>query len=687
MNRSSQDSASPRHPSRLSILVSFLGSMNLAITLLVILAVASVVGTVLEQNQPFQNYLMNFGPFWHELFRTLNLYNVYAAGWFLFVLAFLVVSTAVCIYRTTPTMLRDMRNFRLNVREKSLRSFAHNVQSETHPEPPAQVLERAGNVLGARGYRVRQVEQADGTRLLSAMRGSGNRLGYFFTHGAIVIICVGGLIDGRVPLMLAEMTGNLVLETREIPASQVPEQSRLGPSNPSFRGSVEIPEGHSATVAFITIRDGYVVQDLPFRIEVKDFRVERHETGQERAFESDLVIHDDELDEPLARTISVNEPLIHRGYAIYQASFRDGGSFLNLNLHHLARGARDPLPLDTRVYGNHVQELTDGSRYTFEFTDLQTHNIGTVVDADGNAERRDMGPSLDYTIRDPSGSGMFFRAMKNPMERDGTRFVLTGVRHSTAEPFQYLYMPKDPGGDGVDRFMRMVSFLNDDQQVADVVADVATSAARQFQGTQGEVPLEVVETIMIRLMDLFVQGGYDAIVADIEQRAPQPQWESLMDLFGRVVNMTLREVYMRVLAEEGIESMTGVEAAYLDDALVALDALPHFGSDFLITFNDFEHVQASGLMITKAPGQNVVYFGSLMLIVGVFLMLYMSHRRCWLMVRPAGQGSQLVFAGTSNRNMLEFDEEFDTLSRHVLGQESPGDTTGHARESSENDPR
>lgn len=687
MSRSPQDSASPRRPSRLAILVSFLGSMNLAITLLVVLAVASVVGTLLEQNQPFQNYLMNFGPFWHELFRTLNLYNVYSAGWFLFVLAFLVISTAVCIYRTTPTMLRDMRSFRLGVREKSLRGFAHNVQSEAHPEPPEQVLERAGKVLGSRGYRIRQVEQSDGTRLLSAMRGSGNRLGYFFAHGAIVIICVGGLIDGSVPLKLAEMTGRLELETREIPASQVPEQSRLGDSNLSFRGSVEIPEGHSADVAFITIRDGYVVQDLPFRIEVKDFRVQRHETGQERAYESDLVIHDDTLDEPLARTVRVNEPLVHRGHAIYQASFRDGGSFLDLDLHHLGRGAREPLPLDVRVYGNHVQELTDGNRYTFEFTGLQTHNMGTVVDTDGNPERRDMGPSLDYTIRDPSGAGTFYRAMKNPMERDGTNFMLTGVRHSTAEPFQYLYVPQDPDGRGVDRFMRMVSAIHDDQRVADVVGEVAASAARQFQGSQGDVPLEVVESIMIRLMDLFVQGGYDAIVADIEQRAPQHQWDALMDLFGRVVNMTLRELYIQVLEEEGIDSMSGENAAYLDDALVALDALPHFGSDFLITFNDFEQVQASGLMISKAPGQNVVYFGSLMLILGVFLMLYMSHRRCWLMVRPAGQGSQLVFAGTSNRNMLEFNEEFDTLSRYVLGQEIPSDATGSDPARSENSPR
>ena len=35
------------------VLLEFLGSMNLAITLLVVVAVASVIGTVLQQNQPY----------------------------------------------------------------------------------------------------------------------------------------------------------------------------------------------------------------------------------------------------------------------------------------------------------------------------------------------------------------------------------------------------------------------------------------------------------------------------------------------------------------------------------------------------------------------------------------------------------------------------------------------------------
>ncbi|HEB94755.1 MAG TPA: cytochrome c biogenesis protein ResB, partial [Gammaproteobacteria bacterium] len=109
--------------------------MNLAITLLVAIAIASVVGTVLQQNQPYQDYIIKFGPFWFEVFNTLGLYDVYGAGWFLAILAFLVLSTSVCIWRNTPNMLREMRNFHLNIRYKSLKAFHHKREWEVEAPP------------------------------------------------------------------------------------------------------------------------------------------------------------------------------------------------------------------------------------------------------------------------------------------------------------------------------------------------------------------------------------------------------------------------------------------------------------------------------------------------------------------------------------------------------------------------
>ena len=44
--------------------VELLSSMRFAIALLTVIAVASVIGTILNQNEPYPNYVNQFGPFW-----------------------------------------------------------------------------------------------------------------------------------------------------------------------------------------------------------------------------------------------------------------------------------------------------------------------------------------------------------------------------------------------------------------------------------------------------------------------------------------------------------------------------------------------------------------------------------------------------------------------------------------------
>ncbi|MEY4694139.1 MAG: Cytochrome c biosis protein CcsB, partial [Pseudomonadota bacterium] len=64
----SEDTASPRGQAVLELL----SSMRFAISLLTIICIASVIGTVLKQNEPATNYVNQFGPFWAELFATLK---------------------------------------------------------------------------------------------------------------------------------------------------------------------------------------------------------------------------------------------------------------------------------------------------------------------------------------------------------------------------------------------------------------------------------------------------------------------------------------------------------------------------------------------------------------------------------------------------------------------------------------
>ncbi len=83
--------------------------MRFSISLLTIICIASVIGTVLKQQEPATNYVNQFGPFWADVFGRLSLYTVYSAWWFLLILAFLVISTSLCIARNAPKIAADLR--------------------------------------------------------------------------------------------------------------------------------------------------------------------------------------------------------------------------------------------------------------------------------------------------------------------------------------------------------------------------------------------------------------------------------------------------------------------------------------------------------------------------------------------------------------------------------------------------
>ena len=119
---------------------AFFSSMRFAVALLSLLALASVIGTVLQQNQAEVAYVVEFGPFWHQIFRFLGLYDVYSAPWFVAILAFLMLSTGLCLWRNIPPFLREMKSFRLSASARSLAAMKHSTLLAAAPAP--EIAER-----------------------------------------------------------------------------------------------------------------------------------------------------------------------------------------------------------------------------------------------------------------------------------------------------------------------------------------------------------------------------------------------------------------------------------------------------------------------------------------------------------------------------------------------------------------
>jgi cytochrome c biogenesis protein len=257
--------------------VELLSSMRFAISLLTLVAIASVIGTVLKQNEPMSNYVNQFGPFWFEVFGQFSLYTLYSAWWFLLIMAFLVLSTSLCIFRNAPKMLKDMRSWRENVREESLRNFHHKAEWASSASR-VNLTQRLIAQLADQGYKTKVVAKEQAT-LIAAKQGAANKWGYIFAHSAIVIICVGGLLDSDMPIRFQQwfmgktpFAGNGII-------ADIPQKHRLGLGNPTFRGNTLIPEGATSNTAIIPQQNGVLIQELPFSILLKKFTIDFYSTG------------------------------------------------------------------------------------------------------------------------------------------------------------------------------------------------------------------------------------------------------------------------------------------------------------------------------------------------------------------------------------------------------------------------
>ncbi|RQW28273.1 cytochrome c biogenesis protein ResB [Rhodobacteraceae bacterium CH30] len=641
-------------------------SMRFAIGLLTILAIASIIGTVLKQNEPYTNYAFEFGQFWFLLFEKLGLYDVYHSGWFLTILAFLVLSTSLCIVRNGPGFLKEMKAYREKASDTSLSLMSHSVELDGEVEPEA-VRER----LQAQGFSVKEHQREDGSRVLAAKKGAANKLGYFFAHIAMVVICIGGLMDGNLPLKLGEMSGRVVPETRNVPQSQIPAQSRLSAGNLSYRGNVTIAENRSADVVFLNAGKGYLVQELPFAVTLKQFHVDYYSNGMPKLFASDIVVTDKATGKETKATVKVNHPLVVDGVAIYQASFGDGGSPLELDAWNLAQPQLAPVAI--KGVSQAAQPLrANGQAYTLEFGDLKVYNVEnmakTGMDGDKTLAQRmndarsvkhekalqNVGPSITYKLRDGQGQAHEYHQYMAPIMQEGASYQISGVRRQVSEPFQYLRLPLDDEL-SIKRFMRLnAAFAT--PALYDEVARRTADKAMQGGAISPEMRAQF-ESSVKWVLARFSEGGFPALENFLDERVPQDKRQAVAQTYVKILQGTVGDLMAVADSRAGVAPLAAEQNSYrfLLDSLVASSALHDYGAPVYLQLVGFDQVQASGLQLTRSPGKNLVYLGSLLLVIGIILMFYVREIRVWLVFRPG----RLRLAMTSNRHNRDLDRDFD----------------------------
>jgi len=640
--------------------LEFLGSMYLAITLLMTIAIASVIGTVLLQNQPYNEYRSRFGDFWFEMFEKLGLYDVYTTGWFLFILAFLVLSTSVCIYRNTPHMLRDMKNFRTHAKKKSLQAFHHKNEYVSQLET-AEAEKRISAFIKSRGYLFRR-HQDDEHVVFASMKGRYNKVGYLLTHVSIVLICIGGLIDGNVGLKWKVMNDQVKPLMEDMVVSEVPASSRLQPGDSlSFRGNRSIPEGSTVNAVVLDYRDGYVLQELPFAIEVKDFRIEYYSTGQPKSFQSDLVIHDDQLEQPLEQTIAVNYPLIYRGYSIFQATFGDGGSIMDITAWPLSSKGK-AVPLKGEIFET-IDLKSLGESYRIELTDFRMFNINPVSNDKAEKKFKNSGPSYAFKLRDAAGLAYEYVNYMLPIEKEGRWYLRSDVRQSLEAGFQSLWIPLDKNNE-VNRFMSFRQMMIDGELTSKIIDGLVKTTIQRAGTTDPEMKLQLKRS-MHKILEDYNNGELNRFLSDMAREMDEKTFFEKRAAYLSIMENILVQVYIKVLNAEGIDTSQGIsdpfDQQFFNDAFIELGAIPNYLSPYFFQLSSFKQIEATGLQITRAPGKDLVYLGCVMLIVGVFIMFYMHHKRLWFYLYRENNALHIVMAASSNRNTVEFDNDFDKM--------------------------
>jgi cytochrome c biogenesis protein len=690
-------------------LVELLSSMRFAISLLVIVAIASIIGTVLQQGEPLSNYVDQFGPFWTAVFHRIDLFNVYSSWWFLLIMAFLVVSTTLCLTRNTPKIIVDLKSFKANIREQGLRSFHDKAEVEQLTSREATVAHIVSELKG-HGYAVKvQPVESDpqGATMVAAKTGGLNRIGYILAHSAFVLICVGGLLDGDMMIKLQMLLlGKHVLKTN-MEISQVPKQNILSVRNPTYRGNLSIPEGGSSNMAILTIGDGSVLQPLPFSITLKKFVVDFYSTGMPRLFASNVEITDRKTGKTFPATIKVNEPLTYDGVTVFQSGFDDGGSHLQFKAWPMQGPGDKAFTLDGDVGSS--RQLTNGQQaLRLEITGFRLMNVenmsaaqqdgrtppktdlmqkfdqhlGAAVKRNQSSKLTNVGPAVIYKLRDAAGQAHEFFNYMLPVELDGMKMFLAGERSELGGAYHYLRMPAD-SKDSIDGWMRFRAALDNPatrQQAVDAYvkdslpADASPTLVSQLKDTAG------------RTLDIFAgdiprdpksgaplvkaPGGLPALAEFLERNVPKDQLAKASDVFIRVLNGTLWQLWQVSRAQAGLPAAVDSPAntRYFNAAVLALSDSTFYPAPLYLQPTDFKQVQASIFQVARAPGKTIVYLGAILLILGVFAMLYIRERRAWFVVRDSGaSGSKTLMAMSTNRRTLDFEKEFEALRTATLG--------------------
>jgi cytochrome c biogenesis protein len=257
-------------------------SVKLTLGLLIVLAVTSIFGTVIPQQEGAMKLAEQLSPGLVSLLNSLQLFDMYHSLWFRLIIGTLALNLIICSLDRFPTAFKRFQAAPKLDRSKPFNDLPpHRNFSATGKID--EVLLLSAEILKTKYKRFHQKE-TDNEVVLYAEKGRFSHFGVYTVHLSVLIILIGSIV------------GSLF----------------------GFEAYVNIPEGE--TINKVRLRKSQVVRALPFGVRCDRFSVEFYDNGAPKEYRSDLVFMEDGK-VALQGSLLVNHPISFEGITFYQSSY------------------------------------------------------------------------------------------------------------------------------------------------------------------------------------------------------------------------------------------------------------------------------------------------------------------------------------------------------------------------------
>jgi cytochrome c biogenesis protein len=310
-------------------LLPILTNLRLAIALLLLIAIFSATGTVIEQGQSPGFYQANypehpalFGFLTWKVIQVVGLDHVYRTWWFLSLLILFGTSLTACSFTRQLPALKAARRWNYYKEPRQFQKLALSAELDTGS------VESLNQILRNRRYKIFQ-EKQEKDDILYARKGIVGRIGPIIVHIGIVAILLGGIWGA--------MTGFIAQEM--------------------------VPSGDTFQVKNIIDAGPWAANQVPkdWSVRVNRFWIDYTPSGGIDQFYSDMSVLDKQGQEVDHKKIFVNQPLRYHGVTFYQTDW--GLSAVRVRINNSPIFQLPMAPLNTngkgRIWGTWIPTKPD----------------------------------------------------------------------------------------------------------------------------------------------------------------------------------------------------------------------------------------------------------------------------------------------------------------------------------------